>query len=53
MEGNLKKVITDLNKSRGVAEATSLTDANANPIAKVSCTVCSCMHFIVDVSRRE
>lgn len=38
MEGNLKKVIADLNKSRGVAEAASLTDATANPIAKVGAT---------------
>jgi hypothetical protein len=35
MEANLKKVIGDLNRSRGVAEGSSLTDATANPIAKV------------------
>jgi hypothetical protein len=35
MEANLKKVVGDLNRSRGVAEGSSLTDATANPIAKV------------------
>jgi hypothetical protein len=35
MESNLKKVVGDLNRSRGVVEGSSLTDATANPIAKV------------------
>jgi hypothetical protein len=46
MEANLKKVIADLNKSRGIADggtggnatgsAAGVMDANANPISKVS-----------------
>jgi hypothetical protein len=40
MEANLKKVVGDLNRSRGVAESSCLTDATANPIAKVRDTCC-------------